>query len=127
MPYSDPERQRARQHAYYREQHGWKVHLLCAARRRARAKGVPFNLTIDDFDIPEFCPILGIKLVVSEGRGPGFNSASLDRIDPIKGYVPGNIQVVSSRANTMKNDANVSELHKFAAWVIKSFPEGGDA
>jgi hypothetical protein len=84
-------------------------------------------LTTDDFEIPEFCPILGIPLVVGIGRGPAPDSASLDRINPALGYVPGNIQIISSRANTMKNDANADELRKFAAWIIKEFPEGGDA
>lgn len=113
---------------YYRGR-GWKVHLLCAARGRARNKGIQFTLTANDFEIPEFCPILGIKLVVSPKRGAGSDSASIDRINPDLGYVPGNIQVISMRANRMKSDASVDDLRKFAAWVNKEFPdslEGGD-
>lgn len=117
-------------HEYYRGR-GWKVHLLCAARRRARLKDIPFSITADDFEIPEFCPILGIKLVVTTGRGAGPDSASLDRIDLSFGYVPGNIQVISMRANRMKSDASADDLRRFAAWINKEFPdgssEGGDA
>lgn len=116
-----------------RSEDGWKVHLLCNARTRARSVGVPFDITVDDFEIPEFCPILGLRLTVATGSGPtgrgnAPNSASIDRIYPALGYVPGNIQVISIRANKMKNDASVEELRKFAAWVDKSFPdvlEGG--
>ena len=37
--------------------------------------------------------------------------------------VPGNVQVISARANAMKNDATPGELRRFAAWVLKEFPE----
>ena len=111
---------------YYRGR-GWKVHLLCAARRRAKLKEIPFSITVEDFEIPEFCPILGIRLTVSAHRGAEPDSASLDRIDPAVGYAPGNIQVISMRANRMKSDATIEDLRRFAAWIVKEFPEGGDA
>jgi hypothetical protein len=116
----------ARAGEYYRGR-GRKIHLLCAARRRAKIKGIPFTLTADDFEIPEFCPVLGIKLIVSTGRGASPESASLDRIDLTLGYVKGNVQVISLRANSMKNDASPDELRRFAAWINKEYPEGGDA
>ena len=107
----------------YREGPGRKGILMCLARDRAKAKGVPFSLTADDFDIPEFCPVLGIKLATGTGRGPAPHSPTLDRIDLRLGYVAGNVQVISSRANAMKNDANPDELRRFAAWVLKEFPK----
>jgi hypothetical protein len=111
------------EHSYqYYHGRGWKIHLLCAARRRAKTKGIPFTLTADDFEIPEFCPILGIKLVAGIKRGAGPDSASLDRIDLALGYVAGNIQIISMRANRMKSDATADELHRFADWVNKEFP-----
>jgi hypothetical protein len=112
---------------YARTIAGRKRSLLYNAKKRAEIKNVPFGLTADDIEIPEFCPILGMKLVVGDGlgsRGPRPDSATLDRIDLTKGYVPGNIQVISARANAMKNDANPDELRKFATWIIKKYPEG---
>ena len=35
---------------------------------------------------------------------------SLDRIDGAKGYVKGNVRVISHRANMLKNDATIEEL-----------------
>lgn len=37
-------------------------------------------------------------------------SPSLDRIDSSKGYVKGNVRVISARANMLKNNATVEEL-----------------
>ena len=38
------------------------------------------------------------------------NSPNLDRIFPKKGYVPGNVRVISQRANRIKSDATVEEM-----------------
>jgi hypothetical protein len=51
----------------------------------------------------------------------GVLSPSLDRIKPELGYVPGNIQVISARANVMKNDATPEELLAFANWVYRTY------
>jgi hypothetical protein len=63
--------------------------------------------------------LLGVKLEWSTLRGNGGillpNSPSLDRIDPSKGYVKGNVWIVSHRGNTIKNDATHDELKAIAA------------
>lgn len=57
------------------------------------------------------CPLLGIELTYDTYTGPiPQNYASLDKIDPTKGYVPGNVQILSFRANSLKADATVEEL-----------------
>src|SRR5208283_1030773 len=82
-----------------------------SALNRSKAKKLPFNITVLDVpEAPAFCPILGIPLVSNTGhRGTKPNSPTLDRIKPVLGYVIGNIQVISSRANTIKNDASAEE------------------
>jgi len=79
------------------------------AQHRAKRKGIPFSITIDDIIIPETCPLLGIPLVsTNDKRDP--RNPSLDQKIPGQGYTPDNIWVVSSRANWIKCDASIQEL-----------------
>ena len=81
------------------------------AKHRAKKKGIPFTITMDDIVIPPLCPLLEIELIPSSDRY-SHNTPSLDRIDsdPAIGYTPDNIQVISRRANWLKADATVEEL-----------------
>jgi hypothetical protein len=48
---------------------------------------------------------------IHESNGESIdNSPSLDRIDTSKGYVKGNVWVISWRANKLKSDATLAEL-----------------
>ena len=85
--------------------------LLGTAKRRAKAKGLDFDITRNDIVIPQKCPVLGIPLVPYSGSC-NHNSPTIDRIDNSKGYVRGNIIVVSFRANSLKNNATMSELRR---------------
>jgi hypothetical protein len=93
-----------------------RISLLHSARARAIKKNVPFTITINDIVIPRVCPILGIPLIHGDGKVIK-NSPTLDRIIPEKGYIPGNIQVISFYANTIKSDATVEELFKVANYM----------
>lgn len=67
--------------------------------------------------VPTHCPILGLPLYVMKGtKGGGPNSPSLDKIEPSRGYVPGNVIVISNRANRLKSDASVEELRAIASF-----------
>jgi hypothetical protein len=93
-------------------------YLWFKARARAKRRGVPFSLTIADVVVPEFCPVLGIRLNVERAPRNDPANPSLDRLVPELGYVPGNVQVVSYRANTLKNNATPGELLAIANWVL---------
>lgn len=88
-------------------------YLLTSARQRAKRKGLEFDLDIEDIFIPTKCPLLGIKLVMS-GNPSHYNSPSLDRIDPMKGYIKGNVWVISKRANSIKTNASLDEIEMVA-------------
>lgn len=95
--------------------------MLRRAKQRAKDKGIEFNLTLDDVAIPTNCPILGIELKMHKGRSGGNpNSPALDRVDNDKGYVKGNVMVMSHLANMMKSSATTEDLIRFANWVIET-------
>ena len=68
---------------------------------------------------PERCPVFGFKLTVGT-RWDHRHSPSIDKIIPSKGYVRGNIQVISMMANTMKQNATPKQLEQFANWVVQN-------
>src|SRR5579872_4324273 len=86
--------------------------LHTSARYRAKERHLPFNIKPSDIVVPEVCPLLGIKLRPGDaGRGNHHaGSPTLDRIIPDLGYVKGNIQVISFRANMLKSNASLEEL-----------------
>lgn len=89
--------------------------MLNSARNRAKRDGCPCTITKADIVIPEFCPLLGIRL----SRNKTDASPSLDKIRPELGYVPGNVWVISKRANTIKSNATPEELQMLAANLKK--------
>lgn len=91
--------------------------MLSQAKKRAKKIGVPFTVTAADVSIPELCPVFGKPLARGNTRGPAPWSPSLDRTIPALGYVPGNVVVLSHKANVMKNDASPEELLAFAKWI----------
>jgi hypothetical protein len=94
-------------------------------KSRATRMGTEFNLDWQDIDIPILCPALGIPIMAgtNEGMktGPSPYSPSVDRIDNTKGYIKGNIQVLSHKANTMKNSASPQQLIRFAYWIMRTY------
>lgn len=103
--------------------------LVGQARSRAKEKNLPFDIDLDyiramageNAQFASHCPILGIPLEWSCRRSnksiPLPGSPSLDRIVPERGYVKGNIWIISHRANTIKNNATHDEL-KLVAKVV---------
>jgi hypothetical protein len=91
--------------------------MIQRAKSRANKSGIEFAITEHDIIIPEFCPVLGIRLKRSNVRGGTHNSPSLDRIKPELGYVKGNVAVISWRANSLKKDATSDEIFKVAKWL----------
>jgi hypothetical protein len=45
-----------------------RIDLIRCARLRARDKGLEFNLEVSDIVVPEYCPVLGIKVYVNVGK-----------------------------------------------------------
>ena len=92
---------------------------MAQAKKRAKEKGLDFDITVDDLVWPEYCPILRVRLVY-EGRGSKSflpDSPSIDRVVPSVGYVKGNVQVICARANVIKSNATIEELRAVADFM----------
>lgn len=101
----------------------WAVHR---AKRRAKVKHVPFNLTSRDLLplVPDACPVFGTPFVFAGNASGGIEtSPSIDRIDPKKGYVIENIAIISLKANAIKNAYSAGELMQVALW-LKDIEDG---
>jgi len=90
--------------------------LWSQLKASANKRGIPFELSVTDIDeigIPITCPVLGMPLYFHRNKVKD-DSISFDRIDSSKGYVLGNVIVISYRANRLKSDATINELRQIA-------------
>ncbi len=91
--------------------------IVDSKRWECTRKNIKFNLAVEDIvPLPTHCPILGIKInyfnkVISD------NSPSLDRIIPSKGYVKGNVRVISALANRIKSNGTIEQLEKVLRYM----------
>lgn len=90
-------------------------------KNHAKALGIPFNLRLEDMKWPTHCPVLGLKLQYDrhKNRSVRPNSPSFDRINPKKGYVNGNVIIVSQRVNSIKQDASPEEIIKVGRFFAR--------
>jgi hypothetical protein len=84
-----------------------------------KKKSSEFNLKKSDIITPTHCPYLGIKLSYDKKDEKLDNYRSIDRIDSSKGYVKGNLQVISHLANTIKKSVTIEQLIFLSKNVLK--------
>lgn len=92
-------------------------YLLQKAKGSAKSRNLEINITEEDIKIPEICPVLGMPLEITAGKGRRPNSPSIDRIDNSLGYIKGNIQVMSWRANNLKSNGTLKEFRSLVRWL----------
>ena len=90
-------------------------YLWYVARTRARKYNTEFNIEESDIIIPVYCPILNCKL--EKGEGYLFNAMSLDRVDNTKGYIKGNVRVISRKANLLKSSLTLDVLENIIKYI----------
>lgn len=84
-------------------------------KRKKEREGREFKIWPNEIEWPEFCPIFGIKLDYNSELND--NRWSLDRIDSTKDYIPGNVKIISLKANRIKNNGTADEHEKIAKWM----------
>ena len=85
-----------------------RIQIWTNASWRAKRAAVPFSITREDIIIPRNCPILGVSSQTWKFT-PKRQFPRLDRLWPELGYVPGNVFVISHRANRIKSNGTAIE------------------
>lgn len=114
----DPEKRRKTSQKYYNKRKKDNPALFMWKQAKHRAEwdygGMEFTIEVEDILIPEVCPYMGVPFVPLDPK----YGHSLDRIYSSKGYVKGNIQVITRIANLMKSGSTEQELITFAKGVL---------
>jgi hypothetical protein len=113
---SSKDRSRTRQYVNRSKTKNFAITLFRNAKQSARKHGLEFNIDHNDVSVPDKCPVLGIPLFRTEGKRTP-NTPSIDRINNDRGYVKGNVAVISWRANELKRDATVEELESVVHYM----------
>ncbi len=95
-------------------------YIFRGTKSRANKRGIEFSITLADVPVPQDCPCCGRELKLRTGpvqKGPSDASPSIDRINPTRGYVPGNVAVICWRCNELKRDASIAELRTILSWL----------
>jgi hypothetical protein len=93
---------------------------LTALRGKSKKRNIPFDLEVSDVVIPEVCPVFGTKLKMNLG-GAQDDSPSFDRINPVLGYVKGNVRVISNKANRIKSNATPEEIRMVYEYSLENW------
>jgi hypothetical protein len=103
----------------YRDSNNTLERQFNTRKQTALRKGIPFTIKFEDIEQPEYCPVLGFKLNYGwSGEDRRDNAkATFDKVNPELGYVPGNVYIISWRANKLKSDMNIMELEKIMNYI----------
>jgi hypothetical protein len=90
-------------------------YMLKSIKEKAKKRNIPFNLSEEDIVVPEYCPILGVKL--EYGNEDRRTSPSIDRLIPELGYTKGNVAVISAAANSLKSNLTLEQIVRMGDWA----------
>jgi len=99
--------------------------MVSNAKIRSKADGRIFNISTEYiksiFPKDARCPVLGVKFDMTLKKGgTQKHSPTLDKIIPEKGYVKGNLIIVSWIVNRIKGDVNYDEMEKILKYYLKN-------
>jgi len=118
---ADPEKYKAQERlrAERDPKRYWVKSAYGHARSRAKKYKVPFDLTRAYISsiLTDSCPVFGTPFVFQGAGVAHLQSPTLDRLDPLKGYVRGNVAVISRFANNVKSNATSEQVVRVAAWM----------
>lgn len=91
--------------------------MVSAARVRAKKGGYACSITHKDIlPIPALCPVMGTPMRLT-GELRDADVATLDKLVPALGYIPGNVCVISRGANSIKRNYTINEFELVLAYM----------
>ena len=94
-----------------------KQHKFNVKRSQAKSLGVDWNIRFQEVEWNDWCPVFDIKLNwLNEGKAKD-DTPSFDRTDSDKGYVAGNVVIMSWKANRLKNNATKEDLKALSEYM----------
>lgn len=123
---ADPTKQPSLKEAARRYREKYRVQRLAYhAINRAKHNGLACDedyMRALGYSRPTNCPCCGIVLNYAysgTGKEPLYNGPSLDRVDTLKGYVAGNVEIICWRCNALKRDSTLKELEQIVQYMRK--------
>jgi hypothetical protein len=94
-------------------------HMFQKAKACAKPRGLEFTITMEGIKWVTHCPIFGIELCYDRDKKTPQRGdyPTLDRWDNDKGYVPGNVFVISWLANRMKWHATIEQIEAILRYM----------
>lgn len=90
-------------------------YLWGVAKSRAKKFGIPFEILPEDIVLNKYCPITGRELDIFTNNI--LTSMSLDKVVNDKGYIKGNVQIISRKGNTLKNNGTIEQFKNIVKYM----------
>lgn len=116
---------------YYESQKDYRrtvegfIHIrLSKTKHRSIKANIEYNLIfkymLDLWNRQEgLCALTGIPMTIKVGEGRKHTAASIDKIEPEKGYVMGNVRFICQAVNMMRQDFTDQELRDWCKLILK--------
>jgi hypothetical protein len=92
-------------------------------KSRAKVHGTPFSIKFEEIFWPTLCPVFGTKLSYDKGykgsKKIRDTQATLDRWDNSKGYILGNVFVISHKANRLKGNMDHDDMMALTGYMLR--------
>jgi hypothetical protein len=106
---------------------GIAIRLFQATRNRSKENNIPFDLTpewmLERLNIIEWrCELTGLPMIRNRDKNGSINdklrSISIDKIDPVKGYIQSNVRFIILQINQLKQDGDDKQMYKVAEALL---------
>jgi len=87
--------------------------LFYRLKANAKQNKVKFSLSVEDIVLPDVCPVYKVPFIYKHSLW----TYSFDRVDNSKGYIKGNVRVISRKANRQKSDMSIEDLERIINYM----------